>query len=40
MAAKKGKSTIGGPLDVLLAYGEERAWSCAEMARAVRELRR
>jgi len=26
-------------LDALLAYGEERAWSCAELARAVRELR-
>ena len=27
-------------VDALLAYGEERAWSCAELARAVRELRR
>ncbi len=26
-------------VDALLAYGEERAWSCAELARAVRELR-
>ncbi len=27
-------------VDALLAYGEEQAWSCAELARAVRELRR
>ena len=26
-------------VDALLAYGEERAWSCAELARAVRDLR-
>lgn len=26
-------------VDALLAYGEERAWSCAELAQAVRELR-
>jgi len=30
----------GDAVDALLAYGEERAWSCAQLAQAVRELRR
>jgi len=30
----------GDAVDALLTYGEERGWSCAQLARAVRELRR